>query len=79
MQPEDNVLPWYKEFWPWFIIGMLSFSMFVSYILAAVAAFGTATLGIKVMRGLASDTGYSCFAYYCWGLALFTFIMNLLA
>ena len=60
-------------------IGMLSFSMFVSYILAAVAAFGTATLGIKVMRGLASDTGYSCFAYYCWGLALFTFIMNLLA
>ena len=60
-------------------IGMLSFSMFVSYILAAVAAFGTATLGIKVMRGLASETGYSCFAYYCWGLALFTFIMNLLA
>lgn len=60
-------------------VGTLSFTMVVSYILAALGAFGTATLGIKVMRGLAADMGYSCFAYYCWGLALFTFIMNLLA
>lgn len=60
-------------------IGGLSFGILVSYILAALAAFGAATLGIKVMRALAANLGYSCFAYYCWGLAMFTFILNLLA
>ena len=60
-------------------LGGLSFGILVSYILAAAAAFGAATIGIKVMRGLAANIGYSCFAYYCWGLAMFTFIMNLLA
>ena len=60
-------------------IGGIGFGVLVSYIMAAAAAFGAAALGIKVMRGLAANLGYSCFAYYCWGLAMFTFIMNLLA
>lgn len=60
-------------------LGGLSFGVLVSYILAALAAFGAATLGIKVMRALAANLGYSCFAYYCWGLAMFTFVLNLLA
>ncbi len=37
MQPEDNVLPWYKEFWPWFIIGMLSFSVVLGLSLLTIA------------------------------------------
>lgn len=57
----------------------LGFGILVSYILAALAAFAAATLGIKVMRFLADNLGYSFFAYYCWGLAMFTFILNLLA
>ena len=60
-------------------VGVFGFGILVSYILAALAAFGAATLGIKVMRMLALNIGYSLFAYYCWGLAMFTFILNLLA
>lgn len=60
-------------------IGGLGFVILLSYILAALAAFGAATLGIKVMRALAENIGFACFAYYCWGLAMFTFIMNLLS
>ena len=60
-------------------VGVFGFGILVSYILAALAAFGAATLGIKVMRMLAPNIGYSLFAYYCWGLAMFTFILNLLA
>lgn len=37
MQPEDNALPWYKEFWPWFIIGMLSFSVVLGLSLLTIA------------------------------------------
>ncbi|MET1076426.1 MAG: FixH family protein [Pseudomonas sp.] len=27
MQPEAPVLPWHKQFWPWFIIGILAFAV----------------------------------------------------
>jgi len=37
MQPENNALPWYKEFWPWFIIGMLSFSVVLGLSLLTIA------------------------------------------
>ena len=39
------------------------------------AAFGGAMLGVKLMRNLASGRGFSFFGVYCWGLALFTFIL----
>lgn len=57
----------------------LSILMLVRYILTGVAAFGGAMLGIKIMRTLASGSGYGLFGFYCWGLALFTFILNLVA
>ena len=60
-------------------LGMLTFQWVVIYILAAAAAFVSATLAIRVMRTLASSIGYSFFSYYCWGIALFTFILNLMA
>lgn len=59
--------------------GMLSFMIILGYILSAAAAFGGTVLGIKIMRKLAVEQGYSMFGVYCWGVALFTFILNLIA
>lgn len=58
--------------------GVLSFMIILSYLLAAVTAFCGAMLGIKIMRAMAANIGFTPFAYYCWGLALFTFILNLM-
>ncbi|MGM9603579.1 MAG: undecaprenyl-diphosphate phosphatase [Faecousia sp.] len=60
-------------------LGLLTFQWVVIYILAAVAAFVSTMLAIRVMRALASGTGFFLFAYYCWGIALFAFILNLMA
>jgi len=46
-------------------------------VLAAVAAFGGAYVGIRMMRFMAVRAGFSGFAYYCWGAALFTLLMYL--
>ena len=59
--------------------GTLSFGILVSYLLSAAAAFGGTIVGIKLMRQLAASHGFSFFGVYCWGLALFTFILNLIA
>lgn len=59
--------------------GTLSFLTLIRYLCAAAAAFGGAMLGIKLMRRLAEGKGFSVFGVYCWGLALFTFILNLIA
>ena len=57
----------------------LSFMLILQYLFTAVAAFGAAMLGIRVMRNLASNNGCSPIGLYCFGLALFTFILNLMA
>lgn len=54
-----------------------SFGALVSCVLSGAASFAGAWLGIRVMRFLAANRGYGIFALYCWGLALFTFILNL--
>jgi undecaprenyl pyrophosphate phosphatase UppP len=59
--------------------GVFSFLILIRYILSAAAAFGGTLLGINIMRKLAAEQGYSVFGVYCWGLALFTFILNLIA
>lgn len=46
--------------------------------LAAAAAFGGTWLAILVMRFLSVNAGYSVFAYYSWGLGLFSFILYLM-
>ena len=51
--------------------------MIISCICAAAAAFGGAAVGIRAMNFLAFRTGFSGFAYYCWGAALFAFLMYL--
>lgn len=60
-------------------LGLTNFGSFVSCVVSAVAAFGGAYGGVMVMRALAKNGSYLPFAYYCWGLALFTFILNLMA
>lgn len=60
-------------------LGMLSVWIVIQYLFAAAAAFAGAMLGIKLMRQLAAEHGFSVFGVYCWGLALFTFILNLIA
>lgn len=55
------------------------FGEFVLYLLAGVASFCAATLCIRVIRAIAAEAGLSVFAFYCWGIALFTFIINLVA
>lgn len=47
-------------------------------ITVAAAAFGTAYLAIFLVRFLSVKAGYSGFAYYCWGLALFSLIIYLI-
>lgn len=55
--------------------GALSFGLVLNYLLAAAAAFGGVYLGIRIVRALSAHMGF--FAYYCWGAALFTFILYL--
>lgn len=57
----------------------LSFGLVLQYLISAAAAFVGTLLGIRIMRVLAGDSGYSVFAFYCWGVALFAFILNLMA
>lgn len=60
-------------------LGTLSLMVVVCFLLAGLFAFAAAYLCIKYMRHLASEHGYAGFAYYSWGLALFTFILSLMA
>lgn len=60
-------------------LGTLSALIILRYALTAVAAFGGTMLAVRIMRHLSQERGYSLFGVYCWGLALFTFILNLMA
>lgn len=59
-------------------LGTMSFAILIRYICSAAAAFGGVMIGVKLMRKLATEHGFSIFGVYCWGLALFTFILNLI-
>ena len=60
-------------------IDLFSASVLLNYILSAIVAFAGAVGGIRIMRHLAEEKGFSVFSYYCWGLALFAFILNIMA
>lgn len=59
--------------------GTLSLIILVRYLMSAAAAFGATLLGVRFMRYLCREYDYSLLGVYCWGVALFTFILNLMA
>lgn len=57
--------------------GSLGLMAVIGYVLAAIGAFLGASLSLHMMRSFSRKVGFSGFSYYCWGAALFTFIMFL--
>lgn len=58
--------------------GTISGGMVLCSFLAAAAAFCGAWLAMAVMRFLCAGPNYGGFAYYSWGLGLFSFILYLM-
>jgi undecaprenyl-diphosphatase len=50
----------------------------VRYVIASLAAFGGAYVGIRGMRMLAVNIGFSIFAFYSFGAALLSFMLYLM-
>lgn len=57
--------------------GAFGLLVLLKYLLSAGAAYLGVTAGIFIMRILANGAGFSGFAFYNWGAALFTFILFL--
>lgn len=57
--------------------GIQTFFDFLQCCFAAAAAYGGACASIKVMQFVAVNSGFSGFAYYSWGAALFIFVLFL--
>ena len=55
----------------------LTFGILLRYLITALVSFGAAMGSIRMMRRLVADHGFALFGVYCWGLALFIFILNL--
>ena len=55
----------------------LSLALIARYLVTAALSFGASMGGIRLLRRLAADHSYALFGVYCWGLALFLFILNL--
>ena len=60
-------------------LGTLSFGILFRYIVTSLTAFGGTMLGVRLMRRIAQNHSFALFALYCFGLSLFTFILNLMA
>ena len=66
------------------LIAMFSLTATVSFvsalccISAGLCSFLSAFFGMYIMRFLAVRAGFSAFAYYSWGLSLFSFILYLM-
>lgn len=55
----------------------ISFGMMLSCLLSALMTFIGGFLGVRIMRKLSVNNGFGFFAFYSWGMALFTFIFYL--
>lgn len=60
-------------------LGSLGFMQLVQYLFCGICAFGGTFLGIRVLKVLIDEYSLAVFSFYCWGLALFTFIFYLTA
>ena len=61
-----------------FSVSGMDFPVLIRCIAAGFAAFAGSCSAIVIMRFMAFKTGFAGFAYYNWGLALFTFIIYLI-
>lgn len=59
--------------------GTISAMILLRYLFTGIIAFCGAYLAIKLMKALAEKWGFGLFCYYCWGQALLTFVLNLMA
>ena len=59
--------------------GIAGFGGFLCCLLAGAAAFAGTYYGIKILRAMAVNIGYSIFSYYSIGLAVVTFVLYLSA
>jgi len=57
----------------------LHFSLLLHCLVCGISSFGAVGVSIRFLSKYVEDHDYSIFSYYCWGLALFTFILNLMA
>lgn len=57
----------------------IGFAMLLRYIASGMAAFLGAFLAVKFLRHQAEEKGYALYSYYCWAIALFTFVLSLMA
>ena len=60
-------------------VGAMNLSLILSYLVSALCAFVGAYLGVLFIRRLVANADYSGFAYYDFGLALFSFVLYLIA
>lgn len=58
-------------------LGGLTVMLMVQYLFTGLLSFGASMFAIRLLRRLAPEHGFHTFGVYCWGLALFTFILNL--
>lgn len=59
-------------------LGQLDFSFILQCIMCGCAAYLGATGGISLMKMIVHRNGIENFSYYCWGAALFTFILYMI-
>lgn len=59
--------------------GSVTFSQLLTAVLAAITAFAGVVLGIRALKKIVENMGYSVFGFYSWGLALLSFILFLAA
>lgn len=58
--------------------GTLSFLLLVKYLTSAVFACLGSLLGIRALKFLAANRVIGWVSYYCWGLAMFAFVLFML-
>ena len=59
-------------------IGTITFAVIAGYVLAGCFSFVGCYIGISLLKMFLSQSGFSKFAYYSIGIALFSFILYLL-
>ena len=62
-----------------FGFGGITLTGFACCLLCLAASCAAAYLAIRGLRSLAESKGFGSFAYYSWGMALFTFVFTLMA